>query len=152
MRGKLLFAAGLVAGYVVGARAGRPAYDAIADRVRGGVEDTRVREVAAKAKRTLEEKAPQVAAVAEQAASTASGVADAARSATDHDGSETAGKVDAGSGSDGSREASADAGAGSDTRGAADPVGSPPKPGPPTTAGASTRGTASKRTRAGSEA
>jgi hypothetical protein len=83
MRGKLLFAAGLAVGYVVGARAGRPAYDALVERVRGGVENPKVQEVAAKAKETLEQKAPQVAAVAEQAAATASGVADAARTAAE---------------------------------------------------------------------
>jgi hypothetical protein len=123
MRGKLLFVAGLAAGYVVGARAGRPAYDAIAERIRGAAQNPTVRQVGRKAKEAVEEQAPQVAAVAGTVAGVASGAADAASTtppADEHP---------------------------SDDQ---DGVGSPPKPGPPSTPGASTRGTASTGT-AGSD-
>ena len=105
MRGKLLFVAGLAVGYVVGARAGRPAYDQVVERVRGAVSDPKVQEVAQKAKATLEEKAPAVASVTEKVAGTAAGAASAAaqaeapaeESAEDSDGKTSGGKADAGS-------------------------------------------------------
>jgi hypothetical protein len=81
MRGKILFVAGLAAGYVVGARAGRPAYEAVVERVQGIAGSDRAKRVGAKAKQTLEEKAPKVADVAEKAASSVSDVAAAAKDA-----------------------------------------------------------------------
>lgn len=81
MRGKILFVAGLAAGYIVGARAGRPAYDAVVERVKGVAGSDQVHQVADKAKQTLEEKAPKVADVAEKAASTASDAASSAKDA-----------------------------------------------------------------------
>ena len=50
MRGKLVFVAGLAAGYVLGARAGRPAYEAISDRWQGFRENPTVQRAAEKAK------------------------------------------------------------------------------------------------------
>ena len=136
MRGKLLFVAGLAAGYVIGARAGRPAYDAIAERVQGAAASPEVQEVGRKAKETLEEKAPRVAAVAEQVAGTAAGAAEAAAKASTPE-------EDA-PGSDDSDVAEGDAEDVASQGG--DDAGSPPKPGPPATPGASTRGTASPGT------
>ncbi|WP_375389260.1 YtxH domain-containing protein [uncultured Amnibacterium sp.] len=81
MRGKLLFAAGLVGGYVLGARAGRPAYEAIAERVRSTAADPKVQKVVSKAKDAVEEKAPQVAAAAGLVSGTVAGAAEAAGSA-----------------------------------------------------------------------
>jgi hypothetical protein len=81
MRGKLLFAAGIATGYVVGARAGRSAYDSVVERVKGVAGNPKVKQVGEKAKTTLEEKAPKLADVAEKAASTAAGAAAAASEA-----------------------------------------------------------------------
>lgn len=50
MRGRLLFIVGIVAGYVVGSRSGRPAYDALMARLRGAAADPRVQEAGQKAK------------------------------------------------------------------------------------------------------
>lgn len=81
MRGKLLFAAGLAAGYVVGARAGRPAYESIVDRAKDLGASPAVRQAGAKAKDTLEDRAPKAAHVAEQAATTVTETAAAAKGA-----------------------------------------------------------------------
>jgi hypothetical protein len=81
MRGKLLFAAGIAAGYVIGARAGRPAYDAVLQRISGFTAKPPVVRGAEQAKQTLEDTAPAVADVVEQAASIAAGAAAAAREA-----------------------------------------------------------------------
>lgn len=136
MRGKLLFVAGLAAGYVIGARAGRPAYDAIAERVQGAAANPKVQEIGRKAKETIEEKAPQVAAVAEQVAGTASGAAEAvAKASTPEEDAPASDDSDA-----------AESDAKDDASESGDDAGSAPKPGPPATPGASTRGTASPGT------
>lgn len=83
MRGRLLFVAGIVAGYIVGARAGRPAYDAIVARVSGTARNPKVQEAGAKAKAAFEERAPAVAERVEQVAATASAAASAAKDAGD---------------------------------------------------------------------
>lgn len=83
MRGKLLFAAGLAAGYVIGARAGRPAYDAIRDRAAALRDDPTVRSAGAKAERKFEEAAPKVAAAAEGVARTGRAALDGTTSAGD---------------------------------------------------------------------
>lgn len=81
MRNRLLFVGGLAVGYVLGARAGRTAYDAIVDRVQRTKDDPRVQDAAAKAKAAVEERAPEVVAKVEQAASTVSAAAGAAKEA-----------------------------------------------------------------------
>lgn len=81
MRRRILFVVGIAVGYIVGARAGRPAYDAVVERVKGVSGNPKVQQVAEKAKDTLEEKAPQVAAVAKQAAETTAAAASAAKEA-----------------------------------------------------------------------
>ncbi|GAA2753740.1 hypothetical protein [Amnibacterium kyonggiense] len=81
MRGTILFVVGLAAGYVVGARAGRPAYEALTERLGTARDNPTVQRVGETAKATLEEKAPQVADVAEKAASTVQGAAAAAADA-----------------------------------------------------------------------
>lgn len=83
MRGKLLFVAGLAAGYVIGARAGRPAYDAVVERVQGFRANPTVQKVGTTAKEKLEEKAPKVADTLEKAAKTTTEAAQAAAAATD---------------------------------------------------------------------
>lgn len=102
MQGKLLFVAGVAAGYVVGARAGRPAYDRLTARLRHTAESPAVQQAGAKAKAVLEEKAPGVAGVAGQVAETA---VSAARSAADAPAAEQDG-----SGSDTEAGPSADSG------------------------------------------
>jgi hypothetical protein len=81
MRGKLLFVAGVAGGYVVGARAGRPAYEAVLARFRRYAGSPAVQRAGEKAKDTLQAKAPKLADVAGKAASTASGAAAAASAA-----------------------------------------------------------------------
>jgi hypothetical protein len=98
MRGRLLFVAGLAAGYVVGARAGRPAYDAIAERLHGVADSPTVHDATQRAKGVLEDKAPKVAAVAEQVAATTAGAAEAASKASG-DKSDAGGSEPAASGS-----------------------------------------------------
>lgn len=81
MRGRILFVAGLAVGYVVGARAGRPAYEAVVERVHGIAGSDTVQHAGAKAKQVLEETAPGVAGAAEQVAATATAAASAAAEA-----------------------------------------------------------------------
>jgi hypothetical protein len=81
MRGRILFVAGIAAGYVIGARAGRPAYDAVVERVYALSGDRRVQQVGDRVRSTLEEKAPRVADVAEKAAAAVTGAASAAKDA-----------------------------------------------------------------------
>ena len=81
MRKRLLFVAGIAAGYVIGARAGRPAYDAVVERFNGFTSNPTVTKVGEKAKQTLEEKAPAVADVVGKATSTVAGAAAAASDA-----------------------------------------------------------------------
>lgn len=81
MRGRVLFVVGIAAGYVVGARAGRPAYDALMDRVRRTGSDPRVQQAGERARSTFEDRAPQAAAAVHDAADTARGVAAAAKDA-----------------------------------------------------------------------
>lgn len=80
MRGKLMLVAGFAVGYVIGARAGRPAYDAVVQRARGVVQDERVQRATARAKGAVQDAAPTLAGAAEQ---TASVVAQAASSAAE---------------------------------------------------------------------
>jgi hypothetical protein len=81
MRGKILFIAGLAAGYVVGARAGRPAYEAVVERAKSFTSSDRVQQVGEKAKQVLEEKAPAVADAASKVAETTTAAASAAADA-----------------------------------------------------------------------
>lgn len=81
MRGRILFVAGIAAGYIVGARAGRSAYDSVVERVKGVAGNPTVVKAGEKAKQTLEEKAPKVADAASKAASTAASAASAAKEA-----------------------------------------------------------------------
>ena len=100
-------AAGLAAGYVIGARAGRPAYDAVVERVHGMRESSAVQQVGAKAKETLEERAPQVADVVEKAAGVAAGAASAAKDAGSSSADESDAPSEAGVGSTDASAASA---------------------------------------------
>jgi hypothetical protein len=77
MKGKLLFVAGVAAGYVVGARAGRQAYDSIKVKVQTARENPQVQNVVAKAKDLAEQKVPKLAGVVTGAAVTASSVGEA---------------------------------------------------------------------------
>ncbi len=81
MRRRILFVIGLAVGYVLGARAGRSAYDSIVDRVNGVTGSDKLQQAGEQAKRVLEEKAPKVAAVAEQVVDTAAGAASSAKAA-----------------------------------------------------------------------
>ncbi len=85
MTGKLSFLAGLGAGYVLGARAGRERYDEIASRARELWRDPRVQEKAEHAQHAVQDKASQAQqAVKHKVASTswhASGSGDPGASA-----------------------------------------------------------------------
>ena len=81
MRGRILFVVGIAAGYVVGARAGRPAYDALMERLRSTASDPRVQQVEERAKTAFQSRAPKAAAAVEDAAGSAGGVAAAAKDA-----------------------------------------------------------------------
>lgn len=88
MRVRLLFIAGIALGYVIGARAGRPAYDALVDRLGAASSDPRVQQAGEKAKAVLEDKVPKAADALGKAASTAAGAADAAKKASDESSSD----------------------------------------------------------------
>jgi hypothetical protein len=60
MRGKILFVAGLAAGYVVGARAGRQSYERIKSRAESVWHDPAVQKGVSKAEDFVAEKAPIV--------------------------------------------------------------------------------------------
>lgn len=81
MRNRLLLLGGLAVGYVLGARAGRTAYDAIVERVQRTKDDPRVQDAAAKARAAVEERAPEAVAAVDNAASTVTAAAGAAKEA-----------------------------------------------------------------------
>ncbi|MCU1529749.1 MAG: hypothetical protein JWP75_3512 [Frondihabitans sp.] len=60
MKGKILFVAGLAAGYVVGARAGRQSYERIKSRAESVWHDPNVQKGVTKAEDFVVEKAPIV--------------------------------------------------------------------------------------------
>ncbi len=61
MRGKILFAAGLAVGYVVGTRAGRERYEQLKGAVKGFWNDPRVQQRVDQVEDFVKEKAPEVA-------------------------------------------------------------------------------------------
>ncbi|WP_439564829.1 YtxH domain-containing protein [Microcella sp.] len=61
MRGKILFAAGLAVGYVLGTRAGRERYEQIANAAKGFWNDPRVQKRVDQVEDFVKEKAPEVA-------------------------------------------------------------------------------------------
>lgn len=81
MRGRILFVVGIAAGYVMGARAGRPAYDALMERLQRTASDPRVQQAEDRAKSAFQSRAPKAAAAVEDAAKSARGVAAAAKDA-----------------------------------------------------------------------
>lgn len=83
MKGRLLFVAGIAAGYVLGTRAGRQAYDSLKVRVRTARTNPQVQNVVAKAKDLAEQKAPKLAGVVAGAAGTASNVGQAVAESSD---------------------------------------------------------------------
>jgi hypothetical protein len=77
MKGKILFVAGLAAGYVVGARAGRQSYEKIKHRADKVWHDPNVQRGVTKAEDFVAEKAPIVGKKVQE------GVTDAAHAATE---------------------------------------------------------------------
>jgi hypothetical protein len=77
MKGKILFVAGLAAGYVVGARAGRQSYEKIKNRADKVWHDPNVQRGVTKAEDFVAEKAPIVAKKVQE------GAQDAAHAATE---------------------------------------------------------------------
>lgn len=77
MKGKILFVAGLAAGYVVGARAGRQSYEKIKRRADRVWHDPAVQRQVDKAEQFVADKAPVVGKKVQEAA------VDAAHAATD---------------------------------------------------------------------
>lgn len=77
MKGKILFVAGLAAGYVVGARAGRQSYEKIKNRADQVWNDPKVQRSVTKAEDFVAEKAPIVSKKIQETAS------DAAHAATE---------------------------------------------------------------------
>lgn len=77
MKGKILFVAGLAAGYVVGARAGRQSYEKIKNRADKVWHDPNVQRGVTKAEDFVAEKAPIVGKKIEE------GVQDVAHAATE---------------------------------------------------------------------
>jgi hypothetical protein len=61
MRGKILFAAGLAVGYVLGTRAGRERYEQLKGAVKGFWNDPRVQKRVDQVEDFVKEKAPEVA-------------------------------------------------------------------------------------------
>ncbi|MBA4248445.1 MAG: hypothetical protein C0444_09160 [Microbacterium sp.] len=61
MRGKILFAAGLAVGYVLGTRAGRERYEQLKGAVKGFWNDPRVQQRVDQVEDFVKEKAPEVA-------------------------------------------------------------------------------------------
>lgn len=78
MKGRLMFAAGITTGFILGSRAGRQAYDQIMERVQSFTGNPRVQEAVDKAKDVAEAKAPEATARVKQAAQSASQNAKAA--------------------------------------------------------------------------
>ena len=80
MKGKILFLAGLGAGYVLGTRAGRERYEQIKKAATRVKQDPRVQEKASQAADLAKDKAPVVKDKVVSAAGTAAGAAGAAAS------------------------------------------------------------------------
>ena len=67
MKNKLVFAAGMAAGYVLGARAGRASYEQIKVKANELWNSPKVQDKVSQASETVKAKAPEVQAQAEQA-------------------------------------------------------------------------------------
>ena len=67
MKNKLVFAAGMAAGYVLGARAGRASYEQIKVKANELWNNPKVQDKVSQASETVTTKAPEVQAQAEQA-------------------------------------------------------------------------------------
>lgn len=67
MKNKMVFAAGMAAGYVLGARAGRASYEQIKVKANELWSNPKVQDKVAQASETVKAKAPEVQAQAEQA-------------------------------------------------------------------------------------
>jgi hypothetical protein len=83
MKGKLLFVAGVAAGYVVGSRAGRQAYESIKDKVQTARTNPQVQNAVSKARDFAEQKAPKLTGVGAGAAGTAPKVNQAVAESSD---------------------------------------------------------------------
>ena len=98
MKNKALFVAGVATGYVVGARAGRSAYAALAEKVRAARSSDAVQSAVGRVKAVAEERIPGVTSAVSTVTETTASVAEAAASAPDPD----AGEDTQGSPADGS--------------------------------------------------
>ena len=82
MRGRLMFAAGVATGYVLGARAGRSAYNSLKDRVQTAGRSPQVQNALGKAREFAEEKAPKLTNAVTSVAGGGSGSTGAASGST----------------------------------------------------------------------
>lgn len=78
MKGRLMFAAGVTTGFILGSRAGRQAYDQIKERVQTVAGSPRVQDAVDRAKEVAETRAPKATARVKQAAQAAAESATAA--------------------------------------------------------------------------
>jgi hypothetical protein len=81
MKGRLAFIAGVAAGYVIGTRAGRQAYDTIKQRVQDASTNPQVQSIVGRAKDLAGQRAPKLTGLASAAAGTAAEVGDAVKEA-----------------------------------------------------------------------
>lgn len=86
MKNKVLFVAGVATGYVVGARAGRSAYTALAEKVRAARSSDAVQSAVGRVKAVAEEKVPGLTSAVSTVTETTASVAEAAASAPDPEG------------------------------------------------------------------
>ncbi|HEY8319186.1 MAG TPA: hypothetical protein VIG76_10170 [Amnibacterium sp.] len=86
MKNKVLFVAGVATGYVVGARAGRSAYTALAEKVRTARSSDAVRSAVGRVKAVAEDKIPGVTSAVSTVTETTASIAEAAASAADPEG------------------------------------------------------------------
>src|SRR3954449_4460580 len=83
MKNKVLFVAGVATGYVVGARAGRSAYRALAEKVRTARSSDAVQSAVGRVRAVAEERLPGLTSAVSTVTETTASVAEAAASAPD---------------------------------------------------------------------
>jgi hypothetical protein len=86
MKNKVLFVAGVATGYVVGARAGRSAYTALAEKVRTARSSDAVQSAVGRVKAVAEERLPGLTSAVSTVTDTTASLAEAAASAPDPEG------------------------------------------------------------------
>lgn len=100
MKSKLLFGAGIAAGYVLGSRSGRAAYDKLKARAAGIWDSKPVQDKVTAATEAVKEKAPEVGDQLAEAARRAGTVLGSAMHRDSHPGTASAGTAPAGTSAD----------------------------------------------------